>query len=582
LLDGAKGFAEAEAKFAGEAITAATTASNYAEPSISQLFASITKKKMSLLVGDGTQELTIEQAVKSFTTKKAKEIAQLVRDGAATGRTVKEMTDDITGLLNTRTKGQAESLVRTVTNHVGAVARSETYAANDDVIIGEEYVATLDSRTTVSCSSLDGQVFPIGQGPQPPLHWACLTPGTSVTPRGSVSYITKRPFDGQVVTIRTAGNKSVTVTLNHPVMTDRGFIPAKLLNKGDYIISGLVGDTIMPTGNNNKMEASIEEGFDSFIASGEMLACPVPYAAEDFHGDVAECEVGVVLINVELLDAFVSSIAHQYVERFLKIRSLNSLIDEACFSHFSDFVIGLFSANTCGVSVSGERLNLFRGRVIHSGLLLLRSISRGDAIFDQASRYNASRSAKTGGNASAANARVKQLENSIEIEVDQLSRGINISGFKGSVDNRPTDSSYCADFERLEPLIRETDTVIEVSFSSFSGHVYNLQCGDGVYSANSIITHNCRSVRTPLVNPKYNLGSKVTGKRSSVDGLVSADTTYGGWLKKQGAAVQDEVLGIDRAKLFRSGKLSIGRFTDDLGRVYSLEELERLNPLAFS
>jgi hypothetical protein len=85
-----------------------------------------------------------------------------------------------------------------------------------------------------------------------------------------------------------------------------------------------------------------------------------------------------------------------------------------------------------------------------------------------------------------------------------------------------------------------------------------------------------------LVNPKYNLGSKVTGKRSSVDGLVSADTTYGGWLKKQGAAVQDEVLGIDRAKLFRSGKLSIGRFTDDLGRVYSLEELERLNPLAFS
>jgi hypothetical protein len=57
--------------------------------------------------------------------------------------------------------------------------------------------------------------------------------------------------------------------------------------------------------------------------------------------------------------------------------------------------------------------------------------------------------------------------------------------------------------------------------------------------------------------------------------------TYGGWLKKQPASVQDEVLGIERAKLFRSGKLSIGKFTDDTGKVYTLDQLKKLEPLAF-
>jgi hypothetical protein len=40
-------------------------------------------------------------------------------------------------------------------------------------------------------------------------------------------------------------------------------------------------------------------------------------------------------------------------------------------------------------------------------------------------------------------------------------------------------------------------------------------------------------------------------------------------------------LGIAKAKLFRDGKLSIGRFVDDQGRVLSLDDLRELEPLAF-
>ena len=36
-----------------------------------------------------------------------------------------------------------------------------------------KYVATLDSRTSAICGRLDGQIFEMGKGPQPPQHFNC-------------------------------------------------------------------------------------------------------------------------------------------------------------------------------------------------------------------------------------------------------------------------------------------------------------------------------------------------------------------------------------------------------------------------
>ena len=264
LFKGLRDFGQAEAEFARQALLATTAAEVIAPASIRQIQASITKVPMKLLSGNKFSNITIDQAVKTFSANKAKAIGQLIRDGSLLGRTSQEISKDVTDLVQVRTRQQSKTLVQTATNHIGNQARSATYQANDDVIIGEEYVSTLDSNTTITCASLDGKIYDIGKGPLPPLHYGC------------------------------------------------------------------------------------------------------------------------------------------------------------------------------------------------------------------------------------------------------------------------------------------------------------------------------RSVRVPRVNPEFNLGSEITGERASVNGPVSGDVTYGGWLKRQGGAVQDEVLGLDRAKLFRSGKLSIGRFTDDTGKVYSLKRLRELNPLAFS
>lgn len=261
LYQGLRDFAEAEAEFVRNTLLTTTLAEEVQPGSLRQIQAAITTKPMKLIAGNKVTELTIDQAAKQFSTKKAQQVAQIVRDGALVGRTSQEVVSEVANLVEQRTKAQAASLVRTATNHIGNEARSMTYAANDDVITGEEYVATLDSHTTLTCAGHDGEIFPIGQGPIPPLHWGC------------------------------------------------------------------------------------------------------------------------------------------------------------------------------------------------------------------------------------------------------------------------------------------------------------------------------RSVRTPVINPEYNLGSEITGERASSDGPVSAQTTYGGWLRRQSSDVQDEVLGVERAKLFRSGKLSISKFTDDTGKVYSLERLKELNGL---
>ncbi len=68
---------------------------------------------------------------------------------------------------------QVRSIVRTSVNQVQTMASQEVYAANQDVTQKYEYVATLDSRTTALCGSLDGKTFKYGEGPMPPQHFNC-------------------------------------------------------------------------------------------------------------------------------------------------------------------------------------------------------------------------------------------------------------------------------------------------------------------------------------------------------------------------------------------------------------------------
>jgi SPP1 gp7 family putative phage head morphogenesis protein len=86
----------------------------------------------------------------------------------------------------------------------------------------------------------------------------------------------------------------------------------------------------------------------------------------------------------------------------------------------------------------------------------------------------------------------------------------------------------------------------------------------------------CRSVRVPVLDDRFQEGG-LEGTRASMDGPVSAKRTYSGWLKDQPAEFQDQMLGTERGKLFRSGKIKLDQFVDQNYNPVSLEQLRVLD-----
>jgi len=91
------------------------------------------------------------------------------------------------------------------------------------------------------------------------------------------------------------------------------------------------------------------------------------------------------------------------------------------------------------------------------------------------------------------------------------------------------------------------------------------------------IHQNCRCIRTVVTKSWKELGFNINdlpeSTRASMNGQVPATQTYGAWLNKQPAAVQDEALGPTRGKLFRKGDLDVKSFTSRNGDELTLSEL---------
>lgn len=100
-----------------------------------------------------------------------------VKMGFVQGQTTRQIVKNVVGAggLADISERNAATVIRTALSHVSNEARNETYRQNDDIIEKYEIVATLDSRTSTICRSLDGQEYEIGKGPRPPFHPNCRT-----------------------------------------------------------------------------------------------------------------------------------------------------------------------------------------------------------------------------------------------------------------------------------------------------------------------------------------------------------------------------------------------------------------------
>ena len=88
----------------------------------------------------------------------------------------------------------------------------------------------------------------------------------------------------------------------------------------------------------------------------------------------------------------------------------------------------------------------------------------------------------------------------------------------------------------------------------------------------------CRSTTIPVTKSFKELGIDAeeipAGTRSSMDGEVAQDLSFGDWLKGKPTSFADEMLGKGRAQLWRDGKITLTELLDQRGNPLTLAQLK--------
>ena len=126
-----------------------------------------------------TGQLLLPMIKEELGPKQTIRVEREIAVSIAQGRSLSETVKSINGLKKNNYKDgilgrelrDADAIIRTATQHTSQQGRHATWVAND--IERWKFSATLDGKTSVKCRALDRQTFPVGEGPEPPLHIRC-------------------------------------------------------------------------------------------------------------------------------------------------------------------------------------------------------------------------------------------------------------------------------------------------------------------------------------------------------------------------------------------------------------------------
>ena len=372
-------------------------------------------------------------------------------------------------------------------------------------------VSAHDERVCHICRAMDGttvdidETFPNGSL-LPPFHPHCLLPGSKVQAKDIVGG-SIRWFEGTAVTLCTASGNELTVTPNHPVLTDHGWVSAGKIEEGDQVFEACGFNGIFGPAEQHDydMPTSIEKVTDALLMSGRMTAGLVPMSAEDFHGDGADGQVCVVYADGLLTDRGEPA-GHKGVEkRRLSDGSVRAV--GAGFMSLGQAQQGLLRANAAAsrcIRCGGDGLSLIGGEPRHADQVCLASVSGLHAGVIQDPGHRAPFEPEAAGKGETGLSGAVGTDNIIPDQgVLPAERGLGMVGAQFRVDpvlvepaiqGTFVDAEFIRDLSDRKTGAVKLSRVVQVRRERVSAHVYNLQTKSNVFIAEGIITHNCRCV----------------------------------------------------------------------------------------
>lgn len=401
-------------------------------------------------------------------------VAGEIAAGANLGESLPKLRDRVDTVLSTtateRWPNRATVVARTETIGALNAGKMDAYRAivEDDPDTRYEviWLATDDRRTRKSHDKADGQRVPFGSPftvggfslafpgdpTGPPQEVIQCVPADTVVDYPGLRSAFRRWYQGEMITVEFSSGDHLTITPNHPVLrADGEWIPAGHLQEGDQCIRCSGGRWTLAEPHPHHGPAQIGEVYRAACLT--TVPNRVPLTPPDLHGDRPYGYVEVVPAD-GYLDLHGEPATDEKVRQFgLATADLARLLQ----GHVDcgEVAPGVTGAEVDGSS-SGHMSGLGDGTALGGG----SPIEPYRVGFAGRPDFQTERG---------------QFAN------DGGSAGVEVPGHLQHT---------------VTPVISLTQ-VIRVNRHTFSGHVFNLDTGHGWYSANSIITRNCRC--TPLL-----------------------------------------------------------------------------------
>lgn len=357
-------------------------------------------------------------------------------------------------------KGFAERIARTEVVSASNAASLAMVKGGTDISL-KIWMATGDDRTRDDHADADGQTVPIdapfevggeeldypGDDNGSEEQTINCLPGWVEVQTAGLRAVTRRWYEGDLVTLRFASGNELAGTPNHPVLSVTGeWLALGSVEEGDDLVGARLvrDDTGAP--DPERPPTEIAEVYRLAHVAGD--AQRVGGSPPDFHGDGQDGQVDVVAVDGRLL------------------------IDAEAATDEQVTQLGLALADAARAA---------RGNADGSAVAELASLPEYE-------RAASSRVRRAGEVLAPAGIHVGHTRGVGLAEVAKLDPGL----LKPARDRGTADAEVSGEREHAGAVAVSSEQVVAVDRHSFSGHVYNLDSGSGWYTGNSVAQRNCR------------------------------------------------------------------------------------------
>lgn len=426
------------------------------------------------------QEGTLSQLIKNNRSSEIRAIQSKINSGLISGKgyakTARDVRDVIGAYTGKDPKGftyNALRIVRTEGNralNAGAYA-NDLAAADQGIKITRTWDATLDTRTRPEHAREDGKKTTVDKPFMFANGWSAMYPGkihtgsaktdasqnihcfngdTLVTSLSDIHTVMRRPYSGEMVTIKTESGAKLTATPNHPILTTNGWIEIGFLNEGDRIFevrnwNRLAADLdpnikTVKTKFSNVFDSLFNVSYSHWVGSISM----------HFDVDTSAEYIKIIRSERKLLSCVKSFAFDKFINFIFKHSNLGKTMHSGNGKLDGRFSVNRFSLDGI-MGALRESLSFVWWGIFHSCIHGLRPVSDVNVLFSEDAINNRSANSKING------------------------------------------KRFCGN-----PLGISINKIVSVNRTIFNGHVYNLHNSDNVYIAgdepksNGIIAHNCR------------------------------------------------------------------------------------------